>query len=50
MNLVLLFEDDFVSGGGDSEGGKVRLSGRRCEYNRENFAGAAFPGQHNPSA
>ena len=32
MNLVLLFEDDFVSGGVDSEGGKVRLSGRRCEY------------------
>lgn len=32
MNMVLLFEDDFISGATRHEGGRVRLTGRRCEY------------------
>ncbi|MBW2291090.1 MAG: 16S rRNA (uracil(1498)-N(3))-methyltransferase [Deltaproteobacteria bacterium] len=32
MNLILLFEEDFISGGADGAGGKVRLAGRRSEH------------------
>jgi RsmE family RNA methyltransferase len=32
VNLILVFEDDFVSGGADCARGKVQLLGRRSEY------------------
>lgn len=32
VNLILLFEEDFVSGGANCAGGKVQLVGRRSEY------------------